>query len=58
MSEDQSDNVEEQFQKFLADNKIDTSALAGTKEGDRLVKDAKTQRNISILKAVSIAILP
>ena len=51
--EDGASNVEEQFQKFLADNKIDTSALAGTKEADRLAKTAKDQRVISILRAVS-----
>ena len=54
MSEEEAtNNVEEQFQKFLADNKIDTSALAGTKEGSRLLSKAKDQRTVAILKAVS-----
>ena len=51
MSEE--NNIEEQFQKFLADNKIDTTSLAGTKHADRLVNDAKEQRNLAILKSVS-----
>ena len=48
-----SENIEDQFQKFLADNKIDISALQGTKEKDKLLRDAKDQRNLAIVKAVS-----
>ncbi len=42
MSEDnnQQDNFEDQFKQFLADNKIDTSALSGTKLEGKLVRDA------------------
>ena len=43
--------IEDQFRQFLADNRIDTSALKGTADGDRLVRDVKDQRVISILKA-------
>ena len=55
MSEDdsQQDNFEDQFKAFLAQNKIDTSALAGTKEEGRLLRNAEDQRTVSILKAVS-----
>ena len=47
------DNIEDQFKQFLADNKIDVSALQGTKEENTLLTDAKDQRTIGILKAVS-----
>jgi hypothetical protein len=47
-------NVEDQFRQFLADNRIDVSALAGTKEEARLLSEAKDQRTLAILKAVSI----
>ncbi len=49
------DNIEDQFAQFLADNKIDTSALKGTKEHDRFVQNAKEQRVLGILKQVSMA---
>lgn len=45
------DNIDEQFAQFLRDNKIDVSALEGTKDKDRLL-NPKEQRNISILRAV------
>jgi hypothetical protein len=48
------DNIEDQFKQFLADNKIDTSALSGTKDEGKLLKDAKDQRTLGILKAVSL----
>ena len=48
----ESNPVEEQFKKFLADNKIDLSALEGTKDKDRLMQEAKDQRTLGILKAV------
>ena len=47
-----SNPVEEHFKKFLADNKIDLSALEGTKDKDRLIQEAKDQRTLGILKAV------
>ena len=47
------DSVEDQFKKFLADNKIDVSALSGTKEEARLYKDVEEQRALGIVKAVS-----
>ncbi len=46
-------NIEDQFKQFLADNKIDVSALKGTKEEARFFKDVEDQRSIGILKAVS-----
>ena len=49
MSED-NNNIEDQFKKFLTDNKIDVSALQGTKEQDRLMSNAKDQRTMGILK--------
>ena len=48
-----SENIEDQFSKFLADNKIDISALEGTKEKSKLLAEAKEQRNLAIAKAVS-----
>ena len=48
----ESNPVEEHFKKFLADNKIDMSALEGTKDKDRLLNEAKDQRTLGILKAV------
>ena len=48
-----SENIEDQFAKFLADNKIDISALEGTKEKDKLLTEAKDQRNLAIIRAVS-----
>ena len=51
--EETSSNVEDQFRQFLAEYKIDISSLAGTKEEDRLLTDAKDQRTLGILKAVS-----
>ena len=48
----ESNPVEEHFKKFLADNKIDFSALEGTKDKDRLMQEAKDQRTLGILKAV------
>ena len=48
-----SENIEDQFAKFLAENKIDISALEGTKEKDKLLIEAKEQRNLAIAKAVS-----
>ena len=55
MSEEdsQQDNFEDQFKAFLAQNKIDTSGLAGTKEEGRLLRSAEDQRTVSILKAVN-----
>ena len=47
------DNIEDEFKRFLADNKIDTSALKGTKQENGMLTDAKDQRTIAILKAVS-----
>ncbi len=35
------DSVEDQFKRFLADNKIDVSALSGTKEEARFYKDVE-----------------
>lgn len=58
MSEEQDQqtpNVEDQFREFLADNRIDVSALAGTKEEARLLTEAKDQRTLGIIKAVSTA---
>ncbi len=48
-----SENIEDQFAKFLADNKIDISALEGTKEKQKLLTEAKDQRNLAIIRAVS-----
>ena len=48
-----SENIQDQFAKFLADNKIDISALEGTKEKEKLLTEAKDQRNLAILRAVS-----
>jgi hypothetical protein len=48
-----SENIEDQFAKFLADNKIDISGLDGTKDKERLLTEAKDQRNLAIIKAVS-----
>ena len=53
-----SENIEDQFAKFLAYNKIDISALEGTKEKNNLFRDAKDQRNLAIIKAVSSEIYP
>ena len=50
------DNVEDQFKQFLADNKIDVSALKGTKEEQRFFKEVEDQRVVGITKAVSIII--
>ena len=47
------DSVQDQFKQFLADNKIDVSALAGTKEEERFYKDVENQRALGIVKAVS-----
>ncbi len=47
------DSVEDQFKRFLADNKIDVSALSGTKEEARFYKDVEEQRALGIVKAVS-----
>ena len=49
--ENQQDNIDQQFQQFLLDNKIDTSALEGTKDKQKLL-NPKEQRNLSILKTV------
>ena len=49
--ENQQDNIDQQFQQFLKDNKIDTSALEGTKDKQKLL-NPKEQRNLSILKTV------
>ena len=46
-------SVEDQFKQFLADNKIDVSALKGTKEEERFFKDVENQRALGIVKAVS-----
>ena len=54
MSGEESDAIEVQFKQFLADNKIDVSALKGTKEEHSLAKNAKEQRALAILKAVSL----
>ena len=48
-------SVEDQFKQFLAENKIDVSALKGTKEEERFFKDVENQRSLGIVKAVSIA---
>ena len=48
-----SENIEEQFSKFLQENKIDISGLEGTKEKEKLLAEAKDQRNLAIVKAVS-----
>ena len=48
-----SENIEDQFEKFLSENKIDISALEGTKEKEKLIAEAKEQRNLGIIKAVS-----
>ena len=47
-------SVEDQFKQFLAENKIDVSALKGTKEEERFFKDVENQRSLGIVKAVSI----
>ena len=49
--------IEDQFKKFLDDNKIDVSALEGTKAKDQLFNDAKEQRTLGILKAVNTFIV-
>ena len=46
-------SVEDQFKQFLAENKIDVSALKGTKEEERFFKDVENQRSLGIVKAVS-----
>ncbi len=51
------DNTEDQFKKFLADNRIDISALKGTPEEKRFIGEAKDQRNVAIAKAVSEILL-
>ena len=48
-----SENIEDQFTKFLAESKIDISGLEGTQEKAKLLADAKQQRNLAIVKAVS-----
>ena len=48
-----SENIEEQFAQFLQQNKIDISGLEGTKEKEKLLAEAKDQRNLAIVKAVS-----
>ena len=48
-----SENIEDQFAKFLSENKIDISGLEGTKEKEKLLAEAKAQRNLAIVKAVS-----
>ena len=53
IQETNSSNFEDQFKQFLAENKIDTSALAGTKDEDKMLREAEDQRTKSILKAVS-----
>ena len=50
-------SVEDQFKQFLAENKIDVSALKGTKEEERFFKDVENQRSLGIVKAVSIRTL-
>jgi hypothetical protein len=45
-------DVQEQFEQFLSQHKIDTSSLVGTKEGAQLL-NAKEQRAVAILKAVT-----
>ena len=47
------ESVQDEFKQFLAENKIDVSALAGTKEEDRFYKDVENQRAFGIVKAVS-----
>ena len=47
------DSVQDEFKQFLADNKIDISALAGTKEEERFYKNVEDQRALGIVKAVS-----
>ena len=47
------DSVQDEFKQFLADNKIDVSALAGTKEEERFYKNVEDQRALGIVKAVS-----
>ena len=57
MSEDSSSSsVEDQFKQFLADNRIDVSALKGTKEEERFFKDVENQRSLGIVKAVSVSL--
>ena len=51
-SQQDTSNFEDQFKSFLAQNKIDTTSLAGTKEESRLIRNAEDQRTIAILKAV------
>jgi hypothetical protein len=46
------------LKQFLADNKIDVSALAGTKEEERFFKDVENQRALGIVKAVSHRYIP
>ena len=48
-----SENIEDQFTKFLSENKIDISGLEGTQEKAKLLAEAKHQRNLAIVKAVS-----
>ena len=52
-AEQENNNIDDQFKKFLADNKIDISALQGTKDQDRLLSEAKDQRTMGIIKQVS-----
>lgn len=47
------ESIEDQFRQFLADNKIDVSALSGTKEEERFFKDVENKRALGIVKAVS-----
>lgn len=46
------DNTQEQFQQFLAENKIDFASLKDTSDQDQVL-NAKDKRALAILKAVS-----
>ena len=53
MSGEEGNNIEDQFKKFLEENRIDVSALKGTKEEKRFFNDVKDQRSLGIVKSVS-----
>lgn len=46
-----SDNIDQEFKDFLANNKIDTTSLAGTKEEKNLF-NVQDQRVMGIVRAV------
>ena len=48
------ENIEQKFNQFLEENKIDISSLKGTKDEGRLQEEAQKQRNLAILKLVSV----